>query len=127
MLGYRIAFALVGSVAAWIALVPSRVWQNHTNIALHRPYTMEPAPNYALTTDPGDAEQLTDGAYTPQIPGKPLWTIKSTVGWVNRPRIAITVDLGDDQPISGASVNTAAGSAGAGFPNIINVQTSMDK
>jgi hypothetical protein len=34
------------------------------NLALRKPYTLEPSPNYAHCTDPGDATQLTDGQYT---------------------------------------------------------------
>jgi hypothetical protein len=34
------------------------------NVALGKKYTMSPAPNYPLCTDPGDAVQLTDGKMT---------------------------------------------------------------
>ena len=46
------------------------------NIALRASYTMEPKPNYDLCSDPGDAEQLTDGVYTEGY----FWAQKSTVG-----------------------------------------------
>ena len=47
------------------------------NIALGASYTMEPGPNYSLCSDPGDAEQLTDGVYTDGF----FWVQKSTVGY----------------------------------------------
>ncbi len=33
------------------------------NLALNRPYRLDPAPNYKLCTDAGDRTQLTDGRY----------------------------------------------------------------
>ena len=47
------------------------------NIALGASYTLEPGPNYGLCSDPGDAEQLTDGVYTDGY----FWAQLSTVGW----------------------------------------------
>ena len=42
-------------------------------------------PNYALCTDPGDVQQLTDG----KITTFPIWTKKETVGWAATTPIAI--------------------------------------
>ncbi|MCL5097056.1 MAG: hypothetical protein M1608_05920, partial [Candidatus Omnitrophica bacterium] len=47
------------------------------NLALGKPYTLEPAPNYPYCTDPGDRTQLTDGQYVKGY----FWTQKGTVGW----------------------------------------------
>jgi hypothetical protein len=82
------------------------------NIALGKPYTLEPAPDYEYCTDADDATQLTDGEYTKDH----FWVQKSTVGWKKEPIIVVTVDLGEDMPIRGASFNTAAGAAGVTWP-----------
>ena len=34
------------------------------NLALGKPYTLTPAPNYPHCSDPGDTTQLTDGRHT---------------------------------------------------------------
>lgn len=92
------------------------------NIALNRPYSLQPAPNYPYCTDPEDRIQLADGKYTQGY----FWTQKSTVGWQNVSPVFIVVDLGRDAPIAGASFNTAAGVAGVKFPVAIWVLVSVD-
>lgn len=92
------------------------------NIALDRPYTLKPKPNYALCTDPDDAIQLTDGAYTVGY----FWTQKTTVGWRKAYPVHITVDLGEVAPIAGASFSTAAGVAGVSWPEAVYVLVSDD-
>lgn len=57
------------------------------NIALNKPYSVTPVPNYPWCTDPGDASQLTDGKKTGAI-----WTKKSTVGW-HKPASVIRIDI----------------------------------
>lgn len=104
------------------------------NIALHRPYTMSPLPNYPDCADPDDDKQLTDGivstgAENSPIPGvttSSIWALKSTVGWkFNSPAI-ISIDLGKPQPISGLSFSTAAGHAGVTWPQAIKIFVSDD-
>lgn len=92
------------------------------NLALGKPCTLDPKPNYALCTDPGDKAQLTDGIYTKGH----FWTQQSTVGWNNTGSVAITVDLGSVQPVRGASFNTAAGAASVTWPASIVVLVSDD-
>jgi hypothetical protein len=92
------------------------------NLALGKPYTLDPAPNYPHCTDPGDTTQLTDGDYTSAY----FWTQRSTVGWTGRRPIIITVDLGATSPIRGASFNTAAGVAGVQWPESIALLVSDD-
>jgi hypothetical protein len=92
------------------------------NLALGKPYTLDPRPNYALCTDPGDKTQLTDGVYSVGY----FWTQKSTVGWNNIGGATITIDLGSVQPIRGASFNTAAGRAGVAWPAGITLLVSDD-
>ncbi|MGM0493456.1 MAG: discoidin domain-containing protein [Armatimonadota bacterium] len=92
------------------------------NIALGRPYTMEPAPRYSYTTDPGDATQLTDGEFSTGY----FWTQEETVGWGGKSPKFITIDLGEDQPIRALSFRTAAGAAGVQWPASILIYVSID-
>ncbi|MCX6361513.1 MAG: discoidin domain-containing protein [Armatimonadetes bacterium] len=96
--------------------------QPRANLALHRPVTLSPAPNYPLCTDDGDAAQLTDGLFTKDY----FWTQLSTVGWQNARPVRITVDLGSVQPITGASYSTAAGRGGVEWPDRIALYVSDD-
>lgn len=109
-------------LSLWFALILMGGWQQSRNIALHCPYTLQPAPNYRYCTDPDDRIQLTDGNYTQGY----FWTQKSTVGWQNVSPIFIVVDLKRNVPIAGASFNTAAGVAGVEFPAAIWVLVSED-
>ncbi len=92
------------------------------NVALRKPYTMKPAPEYALCTDPDDKIQLTDGAYTQGH----FWTRKTTVGWGGSSLRYVTIDLGADVPLKGASFSTAAGVAYVAWPSYILVFVSSD-
>ena len=93
------------------------------NVALHRPYTLSPAPDYGYCTDPGDAVQLTDGVYTEGY----FWTQKSTVGWNSALPALCTIDLGRVEPIRGVSWNCAAGTAGVEWPTALWVLASDDQ
>lgn len=92
------------------------------NVALGKPYTLQPAPGYGLTVDAGDRTQLTDGEYTVGY----FWAQKTSVGWSNANPVIITIDLGQVQPIAGMSFNTAAGVAGVAWPASIMVLVSDD-
>lgn len=92
------------------------------NIARGGKYTISPAPNYKLCTDPDDRIQLTDGQSTKSY----FWTQLGTVGWQHVPYATITLDLGRVQPISGAAFTTAAGVAGVTWPLAVNVLVSDD-
>ena len=92
------------------------------NIALGRRYTLEPPPNHGVTTDPADTVQLTDGRHA----DGPLWTQRDAVGWSYANYVVVTIDLGAEAPISGASFDTAAGAAGVQFPTAIMVLVSVD-
>ncbi len=68
---------------------------------------------------------LTDGRVFEQPDS--LWSQKGTVGWNRRRRpVQITLDLGDVQPIRGASFHTAGGEVGVALPSTIAVQVSKD-
>ena len=91
------------------------------NIAIGKPYTLDPQPNYPLTADPDDKTQLTDGRYTSGY----FWTQKTTVGWTGKHPI-ITIDLGAVSAIKGVSYNTAAGAADVEWPTVICILVSDD-
>lgn len=93
------------------------------NIALHKPYTMRPAPSYGPSNDPDDKIQLTDGKYTQGY----FWVQKSTVGWNRAFPVVITIDLGREEPIAGMSWNTAAGAAGVTWPTSLQIYVSSDE
>ena len=93
------------------------------NVALKKPYTLSPAPNYHYCTDPGDTQQVTDGVYSQGY----FWTQKSTVGWNNTAPVYITIDLGKVEPICGLSWSCAAGVAGVAWPECLYVLVSDDK
>jgi len=86
---------------------------NSVNIALGKPYTLDPKPNYERSSDKGDLTQLTDG--TIYDGNGQLWLQKETVGWVHKYRVKITVDLGELRSIGGIGIH-------AGFDGPMNVQ-----
>jgi len=92
------------------------------DLALGKPYTLHPAPNYIHCTDPGDVRQLTDGQTTDAY----FWTQTGTVGWRVVPYAMVTVDLGRIEPIDGVAFRTAAGRAGVQWPGAIRILTSDD-
>jgi hypothetical protein len=92
------------------------------NLALNKPYTLKPRPNYKYCTDPGDKTQLTDGVYTVGY----FWTQPTTVGFSRAYPAVITIDLGKLEPIAGVSFSTAAGVAGVTWPEAIFVLVSDD-
>ncbi len=93
------------------------------NVALRKPYTLTPAPNYGACADPGDAQQLTDGVYTKGH----FWTQKSTVGWSKASPVFCTIDLGRTEPVCGVSWSCAAGVAGVVWPDCLYVMISDDR
>jgi len=101
---------LVGSTAARVCAADAP-----PNVARGKGYRLSPRPNYRYCTETGDRVQLTDGVYTKGY----FWTQKTTVGWTNARMPTITVDLGKVEPISGVSLNMAAGRAGVIWPMAI--------
>jgi hypothetical protein len=97
--------------------------QPGSNIALNKIYTFSPAPSCDTCSTDGQHILLTDGKYTKGY----FWTQQTTVGWQNSVPVTITFDLGSEQPISGISYNTAAGTAGVMWPEGIAVLVSDDE
>lgn len=93
------------------------------NVALHKPYTLSPVPNYSYCTDVGDRVQLTDGEYVRGY----FWTQKGTVGWTHAAPALVTIDLGRVEPIRGVSWSCAAGVAGVAWPECLYVLASDDR
>ena len=115
----------VGILAvAWVAVAHGQAPPSSPgpNIALGKPYTLSPAPNYAYCTDPDDATQLTDGK---TVDGY-FWVQPGCVGWSGVAHADITIDLGTDQPIRGCSYSTAAGVAQVSWPSLIYLLVSSD-
>ena len=109
------AAAMLTAALAWVQ--GSAAAQPGENIALGARYTLDPGPNYGLCTEPGDAEQLTDGVYTEGY----FWAQLSTVGWQEKTPSIFTLDLGEVMPISGVSFSTAAGFADVRWPLTIRI------
>lgn len=107
-------FGLVGAVAQG---------SQPDNVALHRPYTLTPAPNYSGNTSATGTTELTDGAVAT---GQSLWTQRTTVGWSRTRPITITIDLGDATPIGRVTWHTAAGASGVEWPTAIYLFGSAD-
>ena len=82
---------------------------------------MDIPPNYGLCTEPQDAVQLTDGEHASS------WTEKGMVGWVNKPKPAVTIDLGQVYAIDRIAFRAATGSyAAVGFPKAVLAFVSKD-
>lgn len=92
------------------------------NIALNKPYTLEPAPNYGDCSLDPERKLLTDGVHTEGY----FWVQKTTVGWVHVRPVAISIDLGKVEPIAGLSFSTAAGVAGVTWPTSMRIMVGDD-
>lgn len=94
------------------------------NLALGARYTIDPAPNYDLTKDAGDATQLTDGRYAHGH----FWSTREAVGWRLSGPIHIEIDLGTTRTIDGVCINSARGNnADVAFPERVEIFVSLDK
>jgi hypothetical protein len=123
---------LAGGALSALTFVPASAQpEKPANIALGKSVTFGSNPNYALSTDPEDKLQLTDGKLSTEGEQREvqntrsIWVQKGTVGWSNT-YPSITIDLGSVQPISGVSYSTAAGRAGVQWPRAIYVAVSDD-
>lgn len=111
-----------------IASVVARAKKTPENIALDKSYALHPAPNYAPCTDPDDKVQLTDGEKLGTTdPDLPPWVQAPMVGWVKtRTPVMITVDLEEEEAISGLAFRTAAGGGSVAWPAQIAVFIGKD-
>src|SRR2546429_488058 len=94
-----------------------------TNVALGRPYTLDPPPNYSGGTSKTGAIVLTDGSLSH---GGTMWLQSSAVGWAHVRPVTITIDLGDVVAIDGITWHCAAGAAGVEWPVSILAFGSVD-
>jgi hypothetical protein len=113
---------LLGGLSVCAAQAPAEFTPPGPNIALHKPYAMDPLPTYEDCADAADQTQLTDGEYTKGY----FWVEKTTVGWVHSRPVIVTVDLGQVEPIAGLSYSTASGVADVAWPLSILVMASDD-
>lgn len=111
-----------------VIVASSAVWLNSIGLAGAGTFAVEAfnyPPNYALSTDPDDIRQLTDGILAPF----PIWTSKQTVGWAALTPIAIRlrVPKGEaNHPMHAGTirVHSAKGlGAGVDIPRHIDVYT----
>lgn len=120
----------VGVLSGAVAHAADKFTPPGPNVARGKSYTMDPAPDYDLSTDQGDVTNLTDGAFAPELlDGQPvgLWVHKQTVGWKYKPYVTVTFDLGADTPIAGLSWSTAAAwTSEVMWPVAILVAVSQD-
>ncbi len=110
-------FLLAGLVHRGLAQKPAG-----ENLALGKTCQFSPKPNYRYCTDTDDPRQLTDGKTTSDY----FWTQPGTVGWSGAAFATVTVDLGQVEPIGGASLRTAAGRADVTWPAALYVLVSED-
>src|SRR5256885_1213282 len=93
------------------------------NVALGRPYTLDPAPNYGGRTSVRGTVELTDGK---AATGAALWLQDLTVGWRNKRSVTVTIDLGAERVLSNVTWHGAAGSAGVRWPMGLYALGSLD-
>ncbi len=93
------------------------------NVALSKTYTMDPAPNYGLTTNAGDTTDLTDGVDT--YGTSVLWADTNAVGWSGYyDHTEVVIDLGEVKAIDSVSISTAANNS-VTFPHV-QIGVSLD-
>lgn len=82
------------------------------NVALGKPVQFVPAPDYRLTTDPGDTMDLTDGKLSSRADDK-LWFDREAVGWYfgGGPSY-LRLDLGQEQPVAKVVIRCLGGTSG---------------
>ncbi len=98
--------------------------EQHPNIAKGASYRLVPSPNYKLTQDRLDNQQLTDGQFSKSY----FWKSKKTVGWKEFGPIQIEMDLRDIVQPTLICINTARGNhAKVSYPYRIDIFSSLDK
>ena len=84
-------------------LLASACFAEPANLALNKPYSMDPPPNYLYCTEPDDKIQLTDGLHAIG------WAQKAMVGWQGQAKVSITIDLGKIYPIDRVAIRATGG------------------
>lgn len=97
------------------------------NLAAGRSLRYVPCPNYGLTTDAGDPQQLTDGELGRRGDER-IWFDKEAVCWTGSPLVTIFADLEDDKPIESVVLRLLGGNEQGGltFPDEIRILLSDD-
>ena len=115
------AVAIVFAMTA-LAIAPSHAAES-ANVALGRPYTVDPKPNYSGGTSASGDTELTDGVVTQS---GTMWTQRSAVGWTHVRPITITIDLGRTISVGRITWHAAAGAAGVDWPAGVYAYASVD-
>lgn len=132
----------------WLATLPCLAAPLPPALNAGLPASFDPAPNYPLCTDDGDARQLSDGTIkgartahegtsaslpallpglNPEQQTTALWGRKGTVGWAHpKEPVLIAFDLGAVQRIGGMTLSSAAGTSGVYWPAAIAMVVSDD-
>lgn len=92
------------------------------NIALNKPYSFSEPASYSQTSSDLSNKILTDGIYTQGY----FWAKQTTVGWLNKERVEITIDLKNSVPVDSVVFSTAGGTAEVYFPRHLYVFLSDD-
>lgn len=101
-----------------------RSCQADANLAMGKPYSLSPKPNYQYSAPSGDITSLTDGRHTFGY----FWTQKTTVGWSGVKIVEILIDLENESNISAINFSTARGiHAGVSYPSPIHAYVGRDK
>ena len=77
------------------------------NIAVGKPYSLVPEPNYDLCSDSDDPRQLTDGSVVGSSVSQ-IWLSRECVGWKTVEPVEIVIDLQEVSTISGLEVSPPA-------------------
>lgn len=91
------------------------------NVALNKKYSLSEKPNYKLAASK-DLGLLTDGKFTKGH----FWTKETTLGWRNKTRIRITIDLEQNRNIGSLGLSSAAGKSSVHFPENVYVFISRN-
>lgn len=100
------------------------------NLALGRPYTLDPEPNYSYCKGEEDVTDLTDGrrCVSDPDPERSFWVQQAAVGWAQHGDrlIEIEIDLGENCAVEAVTFGTVAGAADVTFPLAVMVFAGDD-
>jgi hypothetical protein len=102
---FKIKFCLVFLVGLLSLIGTSNLCFSETNVALGKPYTVSPNPNYRFSAPASDRTSLTDGKYS--VRPQRFWTQQTTVGWQKSGPVEILIDLGNIFLIKSIVLSTA--------------------
>lgn len=111
-----------------LLLAPAAGADDRPNLALGRPVTFCPPPNYELTAKNGtDAADLTDGKLSKRKDDH-IWFDAASVGYSYAGQVQIAVDLGEEKPVGEVAIRLLGGTPqhGIAFPVWVELHASAD-